>query len=288
MRIRVPATSANLGPGFDSCGIALNRYLTVKVNQPATKWEICHSLGSEVPTDDRNLLIQTALKIEPTLSPHIILMDSDIPQARGLGSSSSVIIAGIELANQLGDLKFTRKRIIEIATEMEGHPDNVAPAVLGNFVLASFVDRKVESVVQCFPEVGMVGFIPDFELFTSVSRGVLPTQMSYKDAVAASSIANVMIGALLSGNLELAGKMIEKDLFHEKYREKLVTHIHKIREYSQKFGAYATYLSGAGPTTITLLPLGQVDSFAYELEKMNVKGQVEKLEIDCLGLQTQL
>lgn len=171
---------------------------------------------------------------------------------------------------------------------MEGHPDNVAPAVLGNFVLASFVGRKVESVVQCFPEVGIVGFIPDFELFTSASRGVLPTQMSYEAAVAASSIANVMIGALLSGNLELAGKMIEKDLFHEKYRKKLVPHIYKIRKCSQEFGAYATYLSGAGPTTITLLPLEQVDSFVYELEKLDVKGRLEKFEIDHLGVQVQL
>lgn len=114
MRIKVPATSANLGPGFDSCGIALNRYLTIQVDQLATKWEIRHSLGSKVPTDDRNLLIQTALRMESKLSPHIILMDSDIPQARGLGSSSSVIVAGIELANQLGGLKLNCKKKLKL------------------------------------------------------------------------------------------------------------------------------------------------------------------------------
>jgi len=285
MIIRVPATSANLGPGFDSCGIALNRYLTIQIGSSSPKWEIRHELGPEIPNDEQNLLVQTALKVLPSLSPHVISMKSEIPLTKGLGSSSSVIIAGIELANQLGKLALTREEKVEIATKMEGHPDNVAPAVLGDFVLASFVNEKVKSVQHHFPEVGVVGFIPDFELPTSASRKLLPQDMSREEAVIASSIANVMIGAILKNDMVLAGEMIEEDLFHEKYRKALVPHIETVRQFSKKFGAYATYLSGAGPTTITFLPMQKAELFARELTEMNLSASAENLEIDRLGVQ---
>ena len=109
MKIQVPATSANLGPGFDSCGIALAKYLVIEVIKPQYKWEIVHHLGPEIPSDESNLLIQTALSIAPYLVPHKLKMISDIPLTRGLGSSSSVIIAGIELANRLANLNLSEE-----------------------------------------------------------------------------------------------------------------------------------------------------------------------------------
>ena len=130
MKIRVPATSANLGPGFDSCGIALSLYLFIEVLEAQEQWEILHDLGDDVPTDASNLMITTALSLAPTMQPHKIKMSSNIPLARGLGSSSSVIVAGIELANRLNQLNLSPKEKIEIATKIEGHPDNVAPANL--------------------------------------------------------------------------------------------------------------------------------------------------------------
>ncbi|WP_019771851.1 GHMP family kinase ATP-binding protein, partial [Streptococcus sobrinus] len=106
MKITVPATSANLGPGFDSVGVALSKYLTIEVLEPAADWQVDHDLG-DIPSDENNLLIQTALQIAPDLTPQRIKMTSDIPLARGLGSSSSVIVAGIELANQLAGLQLS-------------------------------------------------------------------------------------------------------------------------------------------------------------------------------------
>lgn len=126
MKITVPATSANIGPGFDSVGVAVSKYLTITVLEPSSQWEVQHDLG-DIPTDERNLLIQTALKVKSDLAPHKIDMVSDIPLARGLGSSSSVIVAGIELANQLGELKLSEQEKLDLATQIEGHPDNVAP-----------------------------------------------------------------------------------------------------------------------------------------------------------------
>ena len=146
MKIIVPATSANVGPGFDSVGIAVTRYLTIEVLEPADAWFIEHDLGAGIPTDEKNLLLSTALSISTDMQPHRIKMTSEVPLARGLGSSSSVIVAGIELANQLANLQLSDAEKLRIATEIEGHPDNVAPAIFGNMVIASYIGEDVQYV----------------------------------------------------------------------------------------------------------------------------------------------
>lgn len=146
-------------------------------------------------------------------------MTSDVPSTRGLGSSSAAIVAGIELANQLADLQLTAAKKVEIATLIEGHPDNVAPAILGDFAVATKINQDVFAVKHTFPETGIIAFIPQKELLTSESRTVLPSELSYSEAVKASSIANVMIASVLEGNLFLAGQMMEQDLWHEIYRK---------------------------------------------------------------------
>ncbi|MEI5988743.1 homoserine kinase [Enterococcus termitis] len=285
MKIRIPATSANLGPGFDSCGIALSQYLNIEVLENAQEWQIRHSLGADIPSDATNLLIQTALKIAPSLAPKVLRMTSDIPLARGLGSSSSVIVGGIELANRLGNLNLSQKEKLQIATEIEGHPDNVAPAICGDFVVASYVDDEVYSVKHHFPMCDVIAYIPDDQLLTSESRSVLPTSMPYKEAVKASSIANVMIAAILNGNLPLAGLMMEKDRWHEAYRKKLVPHLDQIRILSHKVGAYGAFLSGAGPTVLVLSPEEKTEQMVRELEKLPISAAINVLSIDQEGIQ---
>lgn len=283
MRITVPATSANVGPGFDSVGVAVSKYLTIEILEPSEKWEILHDLG-DVPSDETNLLITTALQVKADLQPHRIKMVSDIPLARGLGSSSSVIVAGIELANQLAHLQLSADEKLVIATKIEGHPDNVAPAIFGNLVISSYVDEKVNSAVAAFPEASFVAFIPNYELKTSDSRNVLPNEFSYKEAVAASSIANVAIAALLTGDLEKAGKAIEADLFHERFRQKLVKEFALIKEAAHEVGAYATYLSGAGPTIMTLAPKAKEAELVERLESLALDGEVVALYVDTKGV----
>ena len=151
MRITVPATSANVGPGFDSVGIAVSKYLTIDVLETQENWWIEHDLGEEIPSNEENLLLQTALQVASDLPPHRLKMTSEVPLARGLGSSSSVIVAGIELANQLGKLSLSDEDKLEIATKIEGHPDNVAPAIFGNLVVASYVDQQTNHLVLPFP-----------------------------------------------------------------------------------------------------------------------------------------
>lgn len=283
MRITVPATSANVGPGFDSVGVAVSKYLTIEILELSEKWEVLHDLG-DVPSDETNLLITTALQVKADLQPHRIKMVSDIPLARGLGSSSSVIVAGIELANQLAHLQLSADEKLVIATKIEGHPDNVAPAIFGNLVISSYVDEKVNSAVAAFPEASFVAFIPNYELKTSDSRNVLPNEFSYKEAVTASSIANVAIAALLTGDLEKAGKAIEADLFHERFRQKLVKEFAPIKEAAHEVGAYATYLSGAGPTIMTLAPKAKEAELVERLEALALDGEVVALYVDTKGV----
>ncbi|EGV04329.1 homoserine kinase [Streptococcus infantis SK970] len=287
MKIIVPATSANVGPGFDSVGVAVTKYLEIQVCEEREEWMIEHQLGKWIPRDERNLLLKIALQIVPDLQPRRLKMISDIPLARGLGSSSSVIVAGIELANQLGNLKLSKHEKLQLATKIEGHPDNVAPAIYGNLVIASSVEGQVSAVVAPFPECAFLAYIPNYELRTRDSRGVLPKKLSYKEAVAASSIANVAISALLTGDMVKAGQAIESDLFHERYRQELVREFATIKKVAKRNGAYATYLSGAGPTVMVLADPDKMPKIKAELEKQPFKGKLHDLQVDTEGVRVE-
>ena len=287
MKIIVPATSANVGPGFASVGVAVTKYLEIQVCEEREEWMIEHQLGKWIPRDERNLLLKIALQIVPDLQPRRLKMVSDIPLARGLGSSSSVIVAGIELANQLGNLKLSKHEKLQLATKIEGHPDNVAPAIYGNLVIASSVEGQVSAVVAPFPECAFLAYIPNYELRTRDSRGVLPKKLSYKEAVAASSIANVAIAALLTGDMVKAGQAIESDLFHERYRQELVREFATIKKVAKKNGAYATYLSGAGPTVMVLADPDKMPKIKAELEKQPFKGKLHDLQVDTEGVRVE-
>lgn len=287
MKIIVPATSANVGPGFDSVGVAVTKYLEIQVCEEREEWMIEHQLGKWIPRDERNLLLKIALQIVPDLQPRRLKMVSDIPLARGLGSSSTVIVAGIELANQLGNLKLSKHEKLQLATKIEGHPDNVAPAIYGNLVIASSVEGQVSAVVAPFPECAFLAYIPNYELRTRDSRGVLPKKLSYKEAVAASSIANVAIASLLTGDMVKAGQAIESDLFHERYRQELVREFATIKKVAKRNGAYATYLSGAGPTVMVLADPDKMPKIKAELEKQPFKGKLHELQVDTQGVRVE-
>ncbi|MDR0845964.1 MAG: homoserine kinase [Lactobacillales bacterium] len=283
MKIRVPATSANLGPGFDSCGLALDRYLYIEVFEPANEWTILHDLGEDIPSGETNLLVTTALEVVADLKPHRLKMTSEIPLTRGLGSSSSVIVAGIELANQLADLRLTDYEKMQIATKIEGHPDNVAPAILGNFITASFDSVEVDYVKASVPACEIIAIIPDYELATSASRGALPESLDYKDAVKASSRGNLLVAAMIREDLILAGKMMMQDEWHEPYRAALVPELAVVRELVKTSSAFGCALSGAGPTILILTPIGTSREIKAKLaEKLNL----EKYEICNLNVDT--
>ncbi|GMA69118.1 homoserine kinase [Leuconostoc litchii] len=255
IKITVPATSANIGPGFDSLGVALNLYLTLEIFEETVQWHVIHDYGTDMPDDENNFIVKTALSLAPNLTPHRIIVKSDIPLARGLGSSSSALLAGLAMANTLGKLNLTNERLLEKATVLEGHPDNVAPALFGGGVAAFYNGIQVFHAPLKLPQdINFVTFIPKYELLTAEARQALPAHMSFKDSVAASAISNTLTAALSVGDFNTARKLIEMDQFHEQARSHLAPHLEIIREVAHQLQIIGTYLSGAGPTIITLVP----------------------------------
>jgi homoserine kinase len=279
--IRVPATSANLGPGFDSLGLALSFWLTVRVD-PAVEadgriaaaegaaatrgrpgsWRV--DLRSEtllgLPTDETNLIVRAALEVAAgygiTLPPGHLVVNSEIPLARGLGSSASAIVAGAVLANELGGLGLSREDIVAVTAAVEGHPDNVAAAVLGGLVVTAGTPGPV-FIRANLPPADIVVAIPDYPLSTELARAALPGSLPHPTAVLAGARGNVLVAALLSGDWVRAGLMMRGDLLHEPYRAPLMPTFTRLRDLAYEAGAYGACLSGAGPTVIAFTPPGR-------------------------------
>ena len=294
MKIIVPATTANIGLGFDSIGIAVDLYLTLTVVEPSSEWKIEHSFGEAVPTNEENLIIETALAVCQTLQPQHLVCESDIPMTRGLGSSSSAIVAGIELANQLGKLNLTPQQKVEWATKLEGHPDNVAPAILGGLVVATYdeenqevdyLQKEIHSAIQG------IALIPDFELSTKESRLVLPSEFVYSQAVQASSRSNVLVAALWQEDWNNVSRIVEKDLFHEPYRETLIPFLTPVRKLAKEKEAIGTYLSGAGPTVMVLSSKENAQSIAQHLQEQIPSElgnyEIRVLTVDQVGVRVE-
>lgn len=286
-KIIVPASSANLGPGFDSLGLVVDRYLTLEVLEKMPNWQIEHDLGPEVSHDETNLVIKSALTLDKDLTPHRIKMNSEIPLARGLGSSSAAIVAGLKLAQVLSAKQFSDQELLEVATKLEGHPDNVAPALFGGLTISLIVNERPQTIKATFPEIGLLAYIPDFELETKVSRSVLPERLEYATAVRAGSVGNALVAALLTDDLELVAELIEQDGYHEPYREKLVPHLKILRELGHKVGAKGTYLSGAGPTVMTLIAPEKMASFIKAAREHGLTGEFTQLAVDQKGARSE-
>ncbi|GAB3046561.1 homoserine kinase [Virgibacillus ainsalahensis] len=289
--ISVPASSANLGPAFDSAGIALNLYLTLHVTE-SEKWEFetrSPLLPPELSYED-NLIYkiakQTAERHNKQLPACKVIVNSDIPLARGFGSSASAILAGIEIANQMCNLSLSIEDKLLYGTEVEGHPDNIAPALFGGFTVSvQTLEHEVDWVQLPLPKTDVVAYIPNFELKTEAAREVLPDNYYKKNAIAASSISNLLIAALATSDYKLAGKMMEQDLFHEPFRAELIPLYHDIKKEAKGAGAYGTVISGAGPTMISFTPDGKGNAIAEQMKTLLPEYEVASLKIDPNGVQ---
>lgn len=286
--IKVPASSANLGPGFDSIGLALNLYLTLEVERH-NKWE-CRSQCEELkdfPTDENHFIcqvaIQTAANYGVTLPPRKIHVTSDIPLARGLGSSAAAIVAGIEMANSVGKLGLTTQEKLLLATKWEGHPDNVGASLFGGLVIGCYREKEVDMLSFTELPFEMVAMIPPDILLTKESREVLPTAYSQGEAIQASSTANLLVAALLSQNWALAGKMMENDLFHQPYRKPLIHSYSEMEQVAKTSGAFGVALSGAGPTVICFIDKGKGKQLVHAMKAEFPEMDVRLLSICTIG-----
>ncbi|WP_419957831.1 homoserine kinase [Psychrobacillus psychrotolerans] len=270
--ISIPASTANLGPGFDSIGIALDKYLELEV-ELGFDWKIINLSGNlpDVPNPLDHLIVQAAEKTAElhgfSLPPCTVRVKSEIPLARGMGSSASAIVAGIELANQIMELHLTAQDKLKVATLMEGHPDNSAASIYGGFTISSNAANGEINVFHAnHIEASFVLFIPNFELKTTMARQVLPDSYSRQEAAQASAIANLLTAAFLSSAFEQVGTYMEQDLFHEPYRLDMIPQSKEIKIAAKQAGAYGTCISGAGPTLLSLVEKGTEQDFISKLK----------------------
>jgi homoserine kinase len=286
--IQVPASTANLGPGFDSVGLALNLYLTLEV-VPSETWSFTASSPElrGLPVDQSHFIYQVVSKVENLfhvkVEPCSVAMESDIPLARGLGSSAAAIVAGIELANHLAGLELSKNEKLQIATLLEGHPDNVGASLYGGLVVGSYLNNEVELISFTKIPMEAVAFIPKTTLLTKDSRGVLPENLPFGAAVAASSLANLLVASLLKGDLPTAGKMMEKDLLHQPYRKTLLPHYEEFEKVAKENGAFGVALSGAGPTVLAFIEQGKGAALEHRLKGYFTKEHIRLLKIDDKG-----
>ncbi|WP_057912126.1 homoserine kinase [Peribacillus muralis] len=286
--IRVPASTANLGPGFDSIGLALGLYLELH-GSLSDQWEVI-PLSEEMsvfPRDDRNYIVQIAKKTAAyygkELSPCRLFVSSEIPLARGLGSSASAIVAGIELANIAGELDLTDDEKNRQASLFEGHPDNAGASVYGGLVVGLHTERRTDVVSFPIEGVKVIAVIPDFELLTEDSRNVLPASLPYQDAIGGSAAANVLLAAVLTKDWKLVGEMMQSDRFHQPYRAELVPHLARIEEIVLQEGGFGTALSGAGPTVLSITSIDKSTAVLTALKREFPQFVVKELEIDNDG-----
>ena len=256
VKILVPATSANVGAGFDALGLALSLHNTVTMEE-WDKLDIMASDGSLVPTGTSNLIYRSAKAVYEQLGKPIkglrIRQENPIPMARGLGSSSACIVAGILGANALLGNPLTKRQMLTLATSIEGHPDNVAPAMLGGFVSSVFDEGQVFTArKEINEELAFAAFIPNFKLLTEKARAALPKNVDRRDAVYNLSRAALATAAFCDGDYELL-RVATKDALHQQYRLPLIPGGERVFEIAWDLGAYAVYISGAGPTIMAVV-----------------------------------
>ncbi|WP_394649344.1 homoserine kinase [uncultured Deinococcus sp.] len=253
--VRAPASSANLGPGFDSLGLSVPLYTTLRVT-PQDVTEVV-PLGPELegtPADESNYVYRAMLlaarRAGQPLPPARVEIWTDVPLARGLGSSAAALVAGIVAGNELLGRPLTDEVVLDVAAREEGHPDNVAPALFGGIVVAT-LDKLGTHYVRLDPpaNLGVTVLVPDFELSTSKARAVLPREYSRADAVHALSHAALLAAALAQGRLDLLRHAMQ-DYIHQVWRAPLVPGLSDILESAHEYGALGAALSGAGPTVL--------------------------------------
>jgi homoserine kinase len=259
--LRVPASSANLGPGFDTLGLALGIYLECRFRKSPEL--IIRASGRDaacIPLDETNLIWRTAQDVAADvgeqLPPIEIEIRNDIPLGKGLGSSAAALTAGVVIADELLNLGWRPLRVLNEAARIEGHPDNVAACVLGSIV-ASAIDsggsaRAVR--IDLPPKFGVAVVVPDFDLPTTKARAVLPACYSREDAIFNVQRASLLVAALATGSTTAFPTALE-DRFHQSYRAPLVPGLSDILKLRAP-GLLGCVLSGAGPSILVFYERG--------------------------------
>lgn len=292
LKIKTPCSSANIGPGFDCLGIAFDIY-NYFTFAPSDK--NAYRGFAEKYCNDSNMVYKsykTAMEsLGKTVFPVEISFRGDVPSARGLGSSSTCIVAGVAAAYEFAGVPYTKNDVAYTSALIEGHPDNVAPCVYGGFtdaVLTADGDRE-RLVVENFEvnkDYKFYALIPDFELSTKMSRDVLPKAVGL--TAAKRNIANIplLIKALANGNGDLL-RVASEDWLHQPYRGGIVAGYFDIRQKALDAGAYAVFLSGAGPSMLVVSGNDMQDRLEQITAETQNNWKVRRLKVDFDGVTVE-
>lgn len=284
---KIPATSANMGPGFDCLGMAVNLYNTLSFEEIENRLEISVTGdGSDkIPLDETNMAYETAKyffdKVGYTPSGLKINIHNDIPISRGLGSSSSIVIGALLCANDISKTNLTTQQLLNIANEIEGHPDNVTPALVGGITASVILDEKVEYKKITPPDMlDTIVLIPEYELSTQIARKILPTVYARQDCIYNISRASLLIMAMITSDYELLSKVVD-DKIHQPYRKTLIKEYDFFENIMKKYGALSTFISGSGSTLMAFCHKSKSEKL-YEIlnkecYKENIQAKVQIL-----------
>ncbi len=289
--VRAPASSANLGPGFDSLAIALAVHLTIRVD-PALPPTRSRSATDLFGGDD---LVEIGIKhaarhLGIPIEPCALQMDAQIPVARGLGSSAAALVAGLQIGSMLATgTALATDDLIDLGGSIEGHADNIAAAVLGGVTAAiatgdGFLAAQIAEELPWQP----VLFVPESAAFTHVARGVLPKRVPLSDASANVGRTALLVKAMRDGDAELVSEAMD-DRLHQPYRARLFPHLAPVIDTARRAGAVGGCLSGAGPTVLLLVAdervAGVAESIKATATELDVPGAVLAPALDRAGVQ---
>ncbi|WP_160680214.1 homoserine kinase [Clostridium sp. C8-1-8] len=293
VEVKVPATSANIGPGFDCLGLAVKKYnrFVVEEIEEGLVFEGCE----EEFKNEENLIYVSMKKcfdkLNYTPTGLSIKIEGDIPVSRGLGSSAACVVGGVLAANGLTGSTLSKEEVLNLAAEMEGHPDNITPALFGGMTVSVSEENKtIYNKINIKEEIKLCALIPDFKLSTDKARAVLPKTIDYKQGVYNIGRVALMISALSSGNLDLL-KIACKDKLHEDYRAELIENFYDIKNKCSEFNALAVFLSGAGPTIMVMLRKDDssfLNNIRNYLDTLRSRWEVLELDIDNEGAQVKV
>lgn len=255
VKVTVPASTANIGPGFDTLGLALNLYNIYYFE------EIDHGLiiegCPEEYKNENNLVYKSFLAVAHEIGVHVnglkIKMETDIPVSRGLGSSSACIVGGVFGANEILKANMTHDELFKIAVRIEGHPDNIAPAVYGGMT-ASIVDDGIPyyTKYKIHDSIRFCALIPNFETSTAQARKLLPKDIVFEDAIFNVSRVAVLLKSLENGDFNLIKKSL-KDRLHQSYRKVLIDEYDEIEKICIDHDSKGFFVSGSGPTLMNII-----------------------------------
>lgn len=293
--IRLPASTANLGSGFDVLGLALGLYNTIEMETTSRGVEVTvEGEGAERLQGEgkRSLVVRAAeaafahLGVTPPgLKVHL---RNEIPLKRGLGSSGTACLGGIIGAAELTGRPLSPQEILKLALPLEGHPDNITPSLVGGLTASCLSEGEVRYVKIPLPEaITVVAVIPEQQLSTAEARRALPRQVPFADAVHNVSRVALLVGAMVAGDLSLLDEAT-RDRLHQPYRAKLLPGMEEVLEVARRGGALAAFLSGAGSTVVALVNQGAETVGAEMAEAwacIGLRAEVKVLAIDREGIQ---